>query len=41
MSYYEHRMQGETLLNDNLYDSHDRYSNEKALLSYRPTTPLN
>lgn len=31
MSYYEHRMQGEALLNDNLYDSHDRYSNEKSL----------
>lgn len=31
MSYYEHRMQGEQVLNDNLYDSHDRYSNEKQL----------
>ena len=31
MSYYEHRMQGDALLNDNLYDSHDRYSNEKSL----------
>ena len=31
MRYYEHRMQGDALLNDNLYDSHDRYSNEKSL----------
>lgn len=31
MSYYEHRMQGGTVLNDNVYDSHDRYSNEKSL----------
>ncbi len=31
MRYYEHRMQGETVLNDNVYDSHDRYSNEKSL----------
>ncbi len=31
MSYYEHRMQGDVVLNDNVYDSHDRYSNEKSL----------
>ncbi len=31
MSYYEHRMQGQTVLNDNIYESHDRYSNEKSL----------
>lgn len=31
MSYYEHRMQGGNVLNDNVYDSHDRYSNEKSL----------
>ena len=31
MRYAEHRMQGNVVLNDNLYDSHDRYSNEKRL----------
>ncbi len=31
MRYDEHRMQGSEVLNDNLYDSHDRYSNEKQL----------
>lgn len=31
MRYDEHRMQGDVVLNDNLYDSHDRYSNEKRL----------
>lgn len=31
MSYYEHRMQGDAVLNDNIYESHDRYSNEKSL----------
>ena len=31
MSYYEHRMQGDVVLNDNVYESHDRYSNEKSL----------
>ena len=31
MRYYEHRMKGEELLNDNLYNSRDRYSNEKRL----------
>ena len=43
MSYYEHRMQGDALLNDNLYDSHDRYSNEKSLaqLSTDYTVRLN
>ena len=43
MSYYEHRMQGDALLNDNLYDSHDRYSNEKSLaqLSTDSTVRLN
>ena len=31
MLYDEHRMQGTNILNDNTYDSHDRYSNEKQL----------
>lgn len=31
MNYYEHRMQGDAVLNDNVYESHDRYSNEKSL----------
>ena len=31
MLYDEHRQQGNTVINDNLYDSHDRYSNEKQL----------
>ena len=31
MRYDEHRMQGDVVLNDNLYDSHDRYSNEKHI----------
>ena len=31
MLYDEHRMQGSTVINDNTYDSHDRYSNEKNL----------
>ena len=31
MSYYEHRTKGDEVINSNLYDSHDRYSNEKRL----------
>lgn len=31
MLYDEHRKQGDIVINDNLYDSHDRYSNEKQL----------
>lgn len=31
MQYYEHRMKGDELLVDNLFDSRDRYSNEKQL----------
>lgn len=31
MLYDEHRMQGESVINDNIYESHDRYSNEKQL----------
>lgn len=31
MLYDEHRQQGNTVINDNIYDSHDRYSNEKQL----------
>ena len=31
MSYDEHRTKGEVLINDNLYNSRDRYSNEKHI----------
>lgn len=31
MQYYEHRMQGDELLVDNLFNSRDRYCNEKQL----------
>jgi len=31
MLYDEHRKQGDVVINDNIYDSHDRYSNEKQL----------
>ncbi|MDO5572257.1 MAG: outer membrane beta-barrel family protein [Bacteroidales bacterium] len=31
MSYYEHRTFNDEILNDNVYDSHDRYCNEKKL----------
>lgn len=31
MLYDEHRQQGDEVINDNVYDSHDRYSNEKHL----------
>lgn len=31
MLYDEHRRQGDMVINDNIYDSHDRYSNEKHL----------
>lgn len=43
MAYDEHRMQGTNVINDNIYDSHDRYSNEKHIyqLSTNYTWTLN
>lgn len=41
MSYYEHRVKGDEVMNDGLYDSHDRYSNEKRLAQLSADYVLN
>ena len=41
MGYYEHRVKGDEVMNDGLYDSHDRYSNEKRLAQLSADYVLN